>query len=412
MINVIRKFRGTFIALFLTFGLLAGGVTAAQGAAGLYTPDHSWRFSSTIVGTGGVDIDTASGLAKGFTPGQILSYRVVDSDGVVIGQTSMVIGESGSIEFEGQTPGEVLSFEMLSGAWTFSTQVVPGPVVPPAPVQSATIAIDAATGSATVSLVGNGSYHILVYGDLTRPADVVTGGSLVVNLGPGLAPGTPIQVNVYGDGSGSGQRLADAVMTVSPPVDNSTTKKVAFCHATSNRAESYVLIETSVAALFHAGHGDHEGDIVPPFTYVDKGTEVNYPGHRWDDAGIAVYSNGCTVIPVSKPEPTETETAKPEPAETNTADPVPTETEEAKPQPTQITTETTTVVSGVTSAKSQAPVEAREAGKNPGFYVETAAPSETDTSLSSALIGGAGIMFLFALFFFRREAGRMTSRRH
>ena len=55
------------------------------------------------------------------------------------------------------------------------------------------------------------------------------------------------------------------------------------------------------------GHGDHSGDIIPPFTYTytEKGkgqdpdvvVTVTFGGLNWDADGQAIYANGCVVPP-------------------------------------------------------------------------------------------------------------------
>jgi len=71
--------------------------------------------------------------------------------------------------------------------------------------------------------------------------------------------------------------------------------KVKICHATSSGSHPYAndnhwVSWSSVDNEYNVdwnGHGDHEGDIIPPF--------ANFPGQNWDEAGQAIYDNDCQV---------------------------------------------------------------------------------------------------------------------
>lgn len=78
--------------------------------------------------------------------------------------------------------------------------------------------------------------------------------------------------------------------------DNTTVKKIEFCHATGSESNPYNLIETSVNAFFQAGHDTHQNfeDIVPPFSYIKFGEQVDFPGLNWDAEGQAIFNAGCT----------------------------------------------------------------------------------------------------------------------
>jgi len=96
--------------------------------------------------------------------------------------------------------------------------------------------------------------------------------------------------------------------------------KVNICHRTNSVTNPYVLIDVDVASvdgdsgndngqgdhlLEHTGpvwdantvyppphNGDQWGDIIPPF-YDDGVTLTGYPSLNWDDAGKAIFANGC-----------------------------------------------------------------------------------------------------------------------
>ncbi|GAA1775892.1 hypothetical protein [Agromyces lapidis] len=55
--------------------------------------------------------------------------------------------------------------------------------------------------------------------------------------------------------------------------NETTVKKITFCHATGSATNPYVRLTTSVSAFLNAGHIDHQkrGDIYPEFTYKKPG---------------------------------------------------------------------------------------------------------------------------------------------
>lgn len=87
--------------------------------------------------------------------------------------------------------------------------------------------------------------------------------------------------------------------------------KVVICHATNSHSNPYTRNNVNTSSVdeknnkFLNGHGDHEGgvwykgiadhswgDIIPPFE-SPKGT--NFAGHNWNEAGKAIYNNGCKI---------------------------------------------------------------------------------------------------------------------
>lgn len=116
--------------------------------------------------------------------------------------------------------------------------------------------------------------------------------------------------------------------------------KVRICHATASDKNPYVNIEIDASSIenpndkkYLNGHGDHEKDIIPPFTFG----ESEFLGLNWDDTGQMIWKNDCkVVIPEPTPSPTPTEpTPTPTPTEPT---PTPTPTE---PTPTPTPTEPT-----------------------------------------------------------------------
>jgi hypothetical protein len=68
--------------------------------------------------------------------------------------------------------------------------------------------------------------------------------------------------------------------------------KWTICHATGNGG--FVVITPNKNGVVHGHIGHQDGrDIIPPFSYNDHGTTVNYPGQNWTSAGQAFFKNGC-----------------------------------------------------------------------------------------------------------------------
>lgn len=67
---------------------------------------------------------------------------------------------------------------------------------------------------------------------------------------------------------------------------------IRICHGTGSATNPYVSIEPSKTGVVegHDGHGD---DIIPPFTYVDHGATLQYPGKNWTVEGQATWANDC-----------------------------------------------------------------------------------------------------------------------
>jgi LPXTG-motif cell wall-anchored protein len=68
---------------------------------------------------------------------------------------------------------------------------------------------------------------------------------------------------------------------------------ITICHATHSDSNPYVSATVDPSAIDEEnnrgwnGHGDHEGDIIPPFG--------DFLGRNWTDGGRAILANGCDV---------------------------------------------------------------------------------------------------------------------
>ena len=74
-------------------------------------------------------------------------------------------------------------------------------------------------------------------------------------------------------------------------------QKVTICHRVGG--PNYVAITpASVAAL--KGHAkNHPLDIIPAFTYVERGETITFPGQNLTEEGLAILGNQCVVPPDS-----------------------------------------------------------------------------------------------------------------
>ena len=89
-------------------------------------------------------------------------------------------------------------------------------------------------------------------------------------------------------------------------------KQVRICHRTASTKNPYVVNTPAIAnnGDLKGGHLDHIGpvyspgisgkwgDIIPPYTYLDKnGVQQTFPGYNWDEAGQAIWQGGCSLGP-------------------------------------------------------------------------------------------------------------------
>lgn len=86
---------------------------------------------------------------------------------------------------------------------------------------------------------------------------------------------------------------------VSAPAANAgDSPNIQICHATSSEKNPYNPVTISKTAIVTGkgdqGHGSqHDGDIIPPFTYGDP--LKTYPGKNWTPENQAIYNNSCNI---------------------------------------------------------------------------------------------------------------------
>ena len=144
---------------------------------------------------------------------------------------------------------------------------------------------------------------------------------------------------------------------------------VDLCHATASESNPFVAITVAPAAAFngHLGAGHQNGeDIIQPFEYQGQMYSQN-----WDEAGMAIFENGC-VVPAST-------TAAPTTAAPPTTAPPTTTPPTTMAPPTTVAGSTTTT--GDSTSTSATPTT----GDAPAT---TAGPTTTRPSTLPATGGG------------------------
>ena len=87
--------------------------------------------------------------------------------------------------------------------------------------------------------------------------------------------------------------VAAVATATSNGADATPNEKVTICHATSSNTNPYTVNSVDESSIdeqnnrYLNGHGNHERDIIPPFR--------EFPGRNWDEAGRAIWTNGCKV---------------------------------------------------------------------------------------------------------------------
>jgi hypothetical protein len=334
-------------------------------------------------------------------------------------------GDVGATEAFGPVWGDTVNVRFLDpvtqqfrvlGDYELSS---PAPVVTPPPAPSASVVTfchatgDASNPYAQLTLDGEAfvaADHGSHSGDIIPPSLIVVRGNVAYFPGSNWdANGQAIFNNSCIVQVTTPTETAQPTPTETPttdPLPDDTDRKIEICHATHPRAEAYEAMEVPITAIL-AGHGQHEGDIIPPIAYVKNGLAGGYPGNRWNEEGIAIYNNGCTVIPITTPPPTETTTP------TETAQPSPSETT----SPTETATEAPTSAAPSTSqaaipVKSKTAAATTTVSRYPAAVVDTAVKGGSNTASPIALLlfGGAAVALLMALLLFR-SAGP-EGRRH
>ena len=111
-----------------------------------------------------------------------------------------------------------------------------------------------------------------------------------------------LAVGLAAGGLVSSAGLAAAALTQDPdvPLVRGATK-VTICHATSSEQNPYVQIQVDDDSIVREGHGEHPGDIIPPFNYVEDDVTKEYPGKNWGAESEAIWLKGCEVPPTPQP---------------------------------------------------------------------------------------------------------------
>ncbi len=109
--------------------------------------------------------------------------------------------------------------------------------------------------------------------------------------------------------------------------------KVTICHATGVEGH-WVKQNVAVESILrNNGHAYHQGgrDIIPPFNPV--GDLPPFAGLNWDDAGKAIWKNGCVVPVEPSPTPSESPTPEPSPSPSVSVTPEPSPEPSVEPSP-------------------------------------------------------------------------------
>lgn len=422
-------------------GVLSLLVALLMAAAGLFV---SAPANAADPNSASVSVDTVNQTItykQSYTDTPNIKFVVTDARG--IHHVQVPNGDIGATETFGPAWGSTANVRFLDpvtqqfrilGDYALSS---PPPVVTPPPAPTASVVtLCHATGDASnpyeqrtldgeaFIAEGHGDHS----GDIIPPSLIVVRGNVAYFPGSNWdANGQAIFNNSCIVQVTTPTETAQPTPTETPttdPLPDDTDRKIRICHATHPRAEAYEPKEVPITAIL-VGHGQHEGDIIPPFPYVQDGLAGGYAGNRWDEEGIAIYNNGCTVIPVTTPSPTETttptETAQPSPSETTSPTTTTTPTETTSPtassSPTETATQVPTSAAPSTSqaaipVKSKTAVAAATVSRYPAAVIDTAVKGGGNTASPIALLlfGGAAIALLMALLLFR-SAGP-EGRRH
>lgn len=80
------------------------------------------------------------------------------------------------------------------------------------------------------------------------------------------------------------------------------SKRIPICHATSSATNPYVMNRPAADSIVSAvhdgaieGHGTHERDIIPAFSFTWRGRDYSFPGQNLDGQGAAILANNCRV---------------------------------------------------------------------------------------------------------------------
>lgn len=119
-----------------------------------------------------------------------------------------------------------------------------------------------------------------------------------------IPPNSVLPEGLNYDATGKALLANGCVTPGGPDRPENDQEKVEICHATGSASNPYVRITISVNGL--NGHGDHEGDIIPPNSFLPAGL-------NFDAAGQATYNNGCVAVENQEQFPEESAPAVPAP---------------------------------------------------------------------------------------------------
>ena len=87
--------------------------------------------------------------------------------------------------------------------------------------------------------------------------------------------------------------LAGLSLTAAP-AQASETKDIAICHYDNGQGGKYTQQVVAKASVTKQGHGSHERDIIPPFTWNNGGNDHgSFPGLNWSTQDQALWAAGC-----------------------------------------------------------------------------------------------------------------------
>lgn len=151
---------------------------------------------------------------------------------------------------------------------------------------------------------------------------------------------------------------AAMIVLIAPAAEATPSINVTICHATASETNPYTVNTVDTSSIdelnnqYLNGHGDHEGDIVPPF---ESPLGNVFAGKNWDAVGQATWNNGCV-----RTEPSPSPSPTPTPTPTPTVDPTPTPSVETvtAAAPVLVTAAAPATIAKPAPAKVNAPARA------------------------------------------------------
>lgn len=145
-----------------------------------------------------------------------------------------------------------------------------------------------------------------------------------------------------------------------------TDDNIQICHGTNAVENPYTTQTTDPDSLGSGNGGDHSTHTGPIASttaiaqalkdaHIDWGDIIpahgDFPGLNWTPEGIAIYENGCALVPETTPTPSPTPEVTPSPIATPTTSPTPAES----PTPTATPSGTPTPTEPPTNTPTPAP---------------------------------------------------------